>query len=184
MLAVDGDDSGDDDGDDDDGVSGKQRPTFESSGTRDAVMAHTREVRAPHGRGMCLDEETEETDLSARPLHSNNYRQVDHQFHGEAKDVRMMGGPKQPYTDADMRMMARYIASHGDSWDPFSKKEEMWAAFHKKVSIIITTSSCYRTDTYPILRSIHNVQRKVGHTAITTEGALKVCCLATHVPGT
>lgn len=55
----------------------------------------------------------------------------------EQADLALMGPYHSPYTDGDDRMMARYIASKGDSWydsDEYSSQMDRWYEFHEMVS--------------------------------------------------
>ncbi|EPQ60523.1 hypothetical protein GLOTRDRAFT_135196 [Gloeophyllum trabeum ATCC 11539] len=40
------------------------------------------------------------------------------------EDVKEMGAPGESYTDADKRVLARYIASYGDTWNSMTRQEK------------------------------------------------------------
>jgi len=39
-------------------------------------------------------------------------------------DEKEMGAPGESYTDADQRILARYIASHGEAWSDMTRQEK------------------------------------------------------------
>lgn len=98
----------------------------------------------------------------------------------EAADEAMMGQRYKWYTDADRRMMARFIASRGDLWDPYCKRDDQWDEFHHMVS----TDKCgpwrrahQRCST---LCSIPSAAQRAGTPSIATVTASRVRYLHAH----